>query len=96
MTNITTRDYETGYKDGLRSAEASITSLRAEVERLKAVENDYDDHEREMIDLEEDNARLCAENERLRAALKTARPFIGWAVYYPTLLDEIDAALEGK
>ena len=46
-----------------------IARLRAEVKRLKAVEADYDLHEREMIDLEEDNGRLTAENERLRAAL---------------------------
>ena len=36
MSDFNTRDYETGYKDGLRSAEASITVLRAEVERLTA------------------------------------------------------------
>lgn len=54
MVMITGREYE---------------ALRAEVTRLKAVEADYDDHEREMINLEEDNARLTAENEKLRAAL---------------------------
>lgn len=42
------------------------------------------------------NAReFVAENEKLRAALKMARPFIGWAGYYPTILAEVDAALEG-
>ena len=48
-----------------------IARLRAEVKRLKAVEADYDLHELEMIDLEEDNGRLTADNEKLRAALKT-------------------------
>lgn len=43
-------------------------------------------------------AKRCAdaadEIERLRAALKTARPFIGWAEHYPTILAGIDAALK--
>lgn len=42
------------------------------------------------------NAALRAENEMLRAALKMARPFIGWAGYYPTILAEVDAALGEK
>jgi hypothetical protein len=42
-----------------------ITRLRAENERLRAVEADYDDHEREMIDLEENNARLAARVDEL-------------------------------
>jgi hypothetical protein len=50
MVMITGREYE---------------ALRAEVERLKSVEADYDDHEREMIDLEDDNARLRARAEEL-------------------------------
>ena len=48
---------------------AERDALTAEVARLKAVEADYDLHEREMIELEEDNGRLTAENEKLRAAL---------------------------
>jgi predicted RNase H-like nuclease (RuvC/YqgF family) len=48
----------------------TITALRAEVERLKAIEADYDDHEREMIDLEEEVVRQAATIERLRLALE--------------------------
>lgn len=44
--------------------------LRAEVERLKALEADYDLHEREMIDLEEDNGRLTARVDELEGALE--------------------------
>jgi len=50
MVMITGREYE---------------ALRAEVKRLKAVEADYDLHEREMIDLEEDNGRITAERDAL-------------------------------
>ena len=49
---------------------AEIERLNAEVERLKAVEADYDDHEREMIDLEEENSRLTARVEVLEGALE--------------------------
>lgn len=52
-------------------------ALRAEVERLKAVEADYDDHEREMIDLEEDNARLRARAEELEVEVEAAKKFGG-------------------
>lgn len=41
-------------------------------------------------------AEQADEIERLRAALKMARPFIGRAGHYPTILAEIDAALKGS
>ncbi len=56
----------------LHNAAETITALRAEVERLKAIEADYDDHEREMIDLEEEVVRQAATIERLTAALRGA------------------------
>jgi FtsZ-binding cell division protein ZapB len=62
----------------------TITALRAEVERLKAIEADYDDHEREMIDLEEEVVRQAATIERLRAALDLYREAV-----------RIDATMEG-
>ena len=60
----------------------------------EAARNDQDAYARSQ---EKDDiiAALRAENEKLRAALKMARPFIGWAGYYPTILAEVDAALEG-
>jgi chromosome segregation ATPase len=85
---------------------AEIERLTAEVEMLKSVEADcsveanYDDHEREMIDLEDDNARLRAENEKLRAyALKafTVVEFCsgqGFLLQYPNY-DCDDLLMEG-
>ena len=56
---------------------AEIERLNAEVERLKAVEADYDDHEREMIDLEEENSRLTARVEELEVEVEAAKKFGG-------------------
>lgn len=74
-------------------AAKELHALRAEVERLK----DANAQLQEIVngDTEEDE-RIRAENEKLRAALKMARPFIGWAGYYPTILAEVDDALGEK
>jgi chromosome segregation ATPase len=64
-----------------RQAADEITRLTAEVTRLKAVEADYDYHEREMINLEKDNARLTARVAELEEALKKAKEALKKAKY---------------
>lgn len=39
------------------------------------------------------NATITARVKELEEALKAARPFIGWAGHYPTILAQVDAAL---
>lgn len=74
----------------MTAPDITITALRAEVETLREMQRNV------LVEQGEEVSRLRAEVEKLRAALKQARPFIGWAGHYPTILAEIDAALEGK
>ncbi len=57
----------------MEEAADAIDHLTAENKHLKAIEAAYDDHEREMIDLEEEVVRQAATIERLRAALKNIK-----------------------
>lgn len=71
---------------------AERDALTAEVTRLKAVEADYDYHEREMIELEEDNARLTARVAKLEWACSATQHDIqqtlGKALNYPWYKDD--------
>jgi hypothetical protein len=71
---------------------AERDALTAELTRLKAVEADYDYHEREMIELEEDNARLTARVAKLEWACSATQHDIqqtlGKALNYPWYKDD--------
>lgn len=68
-----------------------IIEVSAENKRLR----ELDDLAKRTISITSvELAKRTAQIEKLRAALKTARPFVGWAGHYPTILAEIDAALK--
>lgn len=65
-------------------------------ETEQALNRQYDVYAAAREEYRKKIEELAAEVEKLRAALKMARPFIGWAGYHPTILAVVDAALEEK